>query len=121
MATKPVTKKSQNNTVIKVCQIIYILYLVSILVGLTYIVGGICAYVYRDDATTVVTRSHIEFQIQSFWKGIVIFIIAFILSFFVVGVLVYIYLIIWILIRNIKGLKAICENKEIKNIKNWCF
>ena len=121
MANKPVTVDAKGHNNLNINKIIYILYMVGILFGLTFLVGGIVAYIYRDNAVTEVEKSHIEFQISTFWKGIIFVIIGLILNIVAIGVLVFIFLIIWILIRNIKGLKAAYENQAITNVKTWWF
>ena len=49
-------------------KIVYILYLVSLLFGITGIIGVVMAYINKDDAPEWV-QTHYQFQIRTFWIG----------------------------------------------------
>src|ERR1051326_8001395 len=51
---------------------VYILYLVGFLTGITVLVGLIIAYLQRD-RTDRVSQSHFQFQITTFWVGLLYF------------------------------------------------
>jgi uncharacterized membrane protein len=51
---------------------VYILYLVGFLTGITVLVGLIIAYLQRDK-TDRVSQSHFQFQITTFWIGLLYF------------------------------------------------
>jgi uncharacterized membrane protein len=51
---------------------VYILYLVGFLTGITVLVGVVTAYLQRD-STDRVSQSHFQFQITTFWIGILCF------------------------------------------------
>ncbi len=53
----------------KTANLIYILYLVSLIVGITSLSGVVMAYLNRDDAPELV-KSHYRFQIRTFWFGL---------------------------------------------------
>ncbi|QCG93145.1 hypothetical protein E6C67_04180 (plasmid) [Azospirillum sp. TSA2s] len=50
--------------------LIYILYIVGFFTGITALVGVIMAYVNRDTASDVF-KSHLNFQIKVFWRGVI--------------------------------------------------
>src|SRR5215467_6088083 len=50
----------------------YILYLVGFLTGITVLVGVVIAYLQRDN-TDRVSQSHFQFQITTFWIGVLYF------------------------------------------------
>lgn len=102
-------------------KVIYVLYIIAIIFPITYIIGGICAYIYRDDATSPFEKSHITYQIRGFWQGLLFLFIALLFSAALLGLLVYIFFIIWALIRNIKGLKALSEQQPITDPTTWWF
>lgn len=49
--------------------LIYILYILGFVTGITALVGVIIAYVNRDKAADTF-KSHLDFQIKIFWRGI---------------------------------------------------
>jgi hypothetical protein len=51
---------------------VYILYLVGFLTGITVLVGVVIAYLQRDN-TDRVSQSHFQFQIVTFWIGLLYF------------------------------------------------
>jgi len=101
-------------------RIIYILYLVSIVFGLTAIIGVVMAYVNKSDAPDWL-KSHYQFQIRTFWIGGLYILIGLFLSLIVIGYLVLLFCVIWLIIRCIKGLKAIDQRAAYPNPKGWMF
>ena len=101
-------------------KIVYILYLVGIVVGITAIIGVILAYINRNDAEDWL-QSHYQFQIRTFWIGILYTVIGGILTFIVVGYLVLLFWLIWLIVRCVKGLKYLSENQAHPNPKGWIF
>lgn len=49
-------------------KIVYVLYLVGILFGLTTLIGVVMAYVNRGDAPEWL-KTHYQYQIRTFWIG----------------------------------------------------
>jgi uncharacterized membrane protein len=101
-------------------KIVYILYLVGIVVGITAIIGLILAYINRNDAEDWL-QSHYQFQIRTFWIGILYTVIGGILTFIVVGYLVLLFWLIWLIVRCVKGMKYLNENQAHPNPKGWMF
>jgi uncharacterized membrane protein len=101
-------------------KIVYILYLVGIVVGVTAIIGLILAYINRNDAEDWL-QSHYQFQIRTFWIGILYTVIGGILTFIVVGYLVLLFWLIWLIVRCVKGMKYLNENQAHPNPKGWMF
>ena len=92
---------------------VYILYLASYLLGITALIGLILAYVSRKGADTV-SRSHFDYQIRTFWIGLLVGIIGIILSFVLVGYLVLFGLLLWTLYRIITGMIKLLDNKPAR-------
>lgn len=101
-------------------KLVYVLYLVGILVGITSIIGLVIAYFYRSDASDWL-KTHYRYQIRTFWVSLVYAILAFVLAFILVGYLVYVFLLVWIIVRCVKGLKTINKNVPISNPATWLF
>ena len=101
-------------------KIIYILYLVGLVNGITILIGVIMAYIYRDDAPEWL-RTHYDSQIRMFWIGILYCVVATILIFIFIGVLLYGVIAIWWIIRCIKGLKALDQKAAYPDYLGWAF
>ncbi len=99
-------------------KIIYVLYLVSLALGITLLVGVIMAYVNVGDAPEPL-KSHYRFQIRTFWIGLLYAVIGVILTFAVVGILVFAFLAVWLIVRCVKGLKALDRREPYPNVATW--
>lgn len=102
----------------KMAAIVYIFYLLSLVVGITSIIGVVMAYVFRGEADETI-RSHYEFQIRTFWIGLLIGVIGLILTFVLIGILVLLALLVWFVVRCVIGLKYLNEGKPVPNPKSW--
>ena len=100
--------------------IVYILYFVAYVVGITAIVGVIIAHVQKGSGDPLLD-SHYDFQIRTFWISILYLVVGFVLMFVLIGFLVWGWWFVWSLIRNIKGILALNENRPIANPTSWMF
>lgn len=101
-------------------KIIYILYLVSLVLPLTGLVGVVMAYSYQSDADETL-RSHFTYLIRTFWIGALYIFIGLILFVFIIGYLVWLFTVIWLIVRCVKGIKQLDANQPIANPKSWMF
>src|SRR5215468_2925726 len=69
---------------------VYILYLVGFLTGITVLVGLIIAYLQRD-RTDRVSQSHFQFQITTFWIGLLYFFLGALTLHLAIGVLILLW------------------------------
>ncbi len=102
----------------KSATLIYILYLVGIIVPVVPIVAVVLAYIYRKDMTGWL-ESHNTYQIRTFWMGLLYGIIALVLMLVLIGWLVYIAIIIWLVVRCVKGLQAVSRREPIPDPQTW--
>jgi uncharacterized membrane protein len=96
--------------------IVYLLYLAAYIFGITALVGVIIAYARFPEVNRLL-HTHCQFQIRTFWIGLLYLVVAGFLayaSFPVIGVAVLIWWLVWSLIRNTNGLLALNENKPIQ-------
>ncbi len=100
--------------------IVYVLYFVAYFVGITAIVGVVIAHVQKGSGNAMLD-SHYDFQIRTFWIGVLYLIVGFVLMFVLIGFLVWGWWFVWSLIRNIKGILALNENRPIANPSSWLF
>ena len=99
-------------------KIIYILYLVSIAVGLTSIIGVIMAYIYKDNAPDWL-RSHYRYQIRTFWMGFLYAVIAGLLTAVIIGFLLFLGIMVWLVVRCIKGMQCLERGEPVPDPETW--
>lgn len=100
---------------------VYVLYLVGFVTGgLATLVGLIIAYLKKTD-TNPTLASHFQFQIRTFWIGLLYGVIGALLCLLVIGFVVLILVAIWLLVRCIKGLMLLNEGRPIANPRSWMF
>ena len=99
---------------------VYILYLASFFVGITGVIGLVIAYVNIDGADPLL-RSHYQFQIRTFWIGLLYLVVGAVLCLIVIGFAVLAWWFIWTLVRCVKGVLALNENRPIANPTSWMF
>ncbi len=99
-------------------KIIYVLYLASLVVGVTSIVGVIMAYVNVGDAPEPL-ESHYRFQIRTFWIGLLYSLVGLLLTLAVVGFAVLAFVAVWLIVRCVKGLKALDRREPYPNVETW--
>jgi len=101
-------------------RIIYILYLVGFATGITLLIGVIMAYVNKDDAPDWL-RSHYDFQIRTFWIGLLYCVLGGILSIVFIGFLVLLFWAVWLIVRVVKGFKYLEQRQPVPDVKTWMF
>jgi uncharacterized membrane protein len=86
------------------------------------LIGVIIAHIRFPDATLLL-RSHYQFQIRTFWIGLLYVVVGAVLFTFVpvIGVAILIWWLIWSLVRNVKGLLALNDHKPIRDPASWMF
>jgi uncharacterized membrane protein len=83
---------------------IYIAYLSSFIVGLTFLVAGIWAFVEDKEGLDEFTRSHLKNAKTIFVWGTGFFVLAMLTTIIFIGYFILIGQFIWVLYRVIKGL-----------------
>ena len=114
--SNPLSPPAINTTV---PMIIYALYLANFVIPFTALVGVIMAYVNKGDDNFL--QSHYQFQIRTFWIGLLYFIIGATLTLILVGWLILLFYAIWLIIRCIKGFKYLNSQEPIPNPTSWMF
>jgi uncharacterized membrane protein len=106
----------------------YILFIVGFFTGITALIGVILAYVNRDNAAEPF-RSHLNWQIKIFWRGIwfglgiaVTYFVAAVAGILTVGfgfilmlipMALGIWWMVWTLLAIIKGMKALGRSEKM--------
>ncbi len=104
----------------RTANLIYILYLLSLIFGVTSLIGVIMAYVNKGDAPEWL-QSHYRFQIRSFWIGLLLGVIGAVTAVFVVGILILVFLFVWWIARCVKGMRYISEGSAHPDPASWMF
>ena len=101
-------------------QLVYLLYLVGFVIHPALLVGLVLAFVNRDGASPL-ERSHYDFQISTFWRGLIIAIVGIVLIFVFVGWLVLLFWAVWTIVRCIKGLNNLSRGLPMAADIGWKF
>ena len=91
--------------------VVYVLYLLSWIIGITGLIGVIIAHIKKSDAAGTAFESHFSNQIKIFWIGLLLAIVGALTTFFVIGWLILGIAAIWVLYRTIKGLLRAIDGK----------
>ena len=89
--------------------------------GLGSIVGVVLAYLQRDDAAGTWQESHYTWLIRTFWIGFLGGIISIVLTFVIIGIFTSIALLVWFIVRIVKGWMAYDKKQPIANPESWMF
>lgn len=97
-----------------IAMVVYLLQGLSFLWGITAIVGVIVNYVKRDDARGTIYESHFDWQIRTFWWGLLWAVLGMLLIIAAgLGFLVMFVAWIWAIYRVVKGWLKLTENKPV--------
>jgi uncharacterized membrane protein len=86
-----------------ITQVVYVLQALAFLWGVTAIIGVVINYVKRDDVRGTLYESHFDWQIRTFWFGLLWGVIGAVLIVAVVGFAVLFAAWVWMIYRVIKG------------------
>jgi uncharacterized membrane protein len=78
------------------------------------------AYVNKDDVAEWL-QSHYQFQIRTFWFGLVYLLLGGLLSVILIGYLIILFTVIWIIIRCVKGMKYLDNQQAHPQPTAWMF
>lgn len=101
-------------------KVVYLLYLCSLLLGVTAIIGVVVAYIYDGDGPEWL-RSHYRFQIRTFWIGLLFVTICVVTSLILIGYFLGFVLALWLIVRCVRGLKYASQGSPYPNPASWAF
>lgn len=84
--------------------IIYILYALSWVAGISAIVAIVINYIKREDVAGTLYESHFAWQMRTFWWGLAWAVVGSITALIGVGFIILVVLGIWVIYRMVKGL-----------------
>lgn len=100
-------------------KLIYILYLVSVVVGITILIGLVMAYINRSQAAGTWIETHYTYQIRTFWIGLLYSLISVVLMIVGIGFLLIVAVLIWGVVRCVRGLQWAAAGQPVPNPKSW--
>ena len=102
-------------------KIIYVLYLLSLGLGFTHLIGVVMAYMNVGDAPEPL-RSHYRFQIRTFWISLLYGLVGGLLLLALgAGLLVWLFMAVWLVVRCVKGLKYLDRREPYANAGTWLW
>lgn len=112
------TDQIDDNT--KQAKIIYILYLASLVFGVTSIVGLVMAYLGRGEASEL-AANHYRWQIRTFWICLLYSFVGLVLSLIVIGFFVLLAVAVLFIVRCVMGLMALDKGQPVQNVESWLW
>jgi uncharacterized membrane protein len=95
--------------------VVYILQALSFFMGITAIVGVVINYVKKEDAAGTLYESHFDWQIRTFWWGLLWSVLGFILIFALgLGFIVLFVAWVWAIYRVVKGWLKWNDNQPVR-------
>jgi len=97
-----------------ITQVVYALQALSFMFGVTALVGLIINYVKRDDVVGTVYQSHFDWQIRTFWWGLLWGVLGCLLIIALgLGLLMLFVAWVWAIYRVVKGWLKLTEGKPV--------
>jgi uncharacterized membrane protein len=110
----------QGNDTSSMAKLVYFLYVASIFVGLTGLVGVIIAYINKNESSAWL-QTHYQFQIRTFWISILFTSIAIITMFLLIGFVILFATLIWLIVRCVKGYQLLDKRLPHPDPTSWGF
>ncbi len=108
------SESERQNSLRTLTHVLYALYAVHWLTGgITGIIAIIINYVKRDDVVGTAYQAHFEWQIRTFWRALIAYLVGAVLLFVGIGFLVLGAVWLWTLYRIIKGWLFLYDNKTL--------
>ncbi|WP_372802829.1 DUF4870 family protein [Paracoccus seriniphilus] len=98
-------------------KIVYGLYAIGYLVAVTTLAGVVYAYLSRGKDP--VLDSHLTFQIRTFWISLGIAVLALITTVIGIGLLIWLFLAVWGVLRVLSGFLLAHDGKPISGTRHW--
>ena len=98
-----------------ITQVVYALQALSFAFGVTALIGLVINYIKREDAAGTLYQSHFDWQIRTFWWGLLWSVLGFVLIFaFGLGLVVLFVAWVWAIYRVVKGWLKLTEGKPVQ-------
>jgi len=101
-------------------KLVYVLYLIGFVIGISSIFGIVFAYVNRGQSEDWV-ETHYTYLIRTFWIGLLYFLIAGLLAMLIIGFVLIFAAAVWVIVRCIIGLQKASKGEAVANPQGWWF
>lgn len=98
--------------------VIYLVYLAALAFPPLSIAGLVLAYVNRETAPDWL-KSHHQFQVRTFWIGLLYGGVAFVLCFLLIGLPLMLAAIVWYIVRCALGLDRLLKRQPYPQPESW--
>ncbi len=117
MAEQPLETEAATDTADKakknLAQLVYILQAVSLVIGLSAIIGIVVNYVKRGEVAGTWVASHFNWQIKTFWFALMGTVIGALLLDLGIGGLILLVVAVWYIYRIVRGWLALNDGKPL--------
>lgn len=98
--------------------VIYILYLLGLVIGISGLAGLVIAYINRGKANAYV-ESHYTFLIRTFWIGLLYALVSVVLMIVGIGFLLMLAVAVWFIARCVIGMQAVQRGQPVRDPQSW--
>ncbi len=96
-----------------VTMVVYGLYALSLLIGISCIVAIVINYIKKEDVAGTWLESHFRWQIRTFWFSVLWGVLGAITVFILIGWVIWSVAAIWYIYRIVKGWLRLSEGKAM--------
>lgn len=101
-------------------KLVYLLYLIGFVIGISSLVGIVFAYVNRGQSEDWI-ETHYTYLIRTFWIGLLYFLIAGLLAMLIIGFFLIFASAVWVIVRCVIGLQKASKGEAVANPQSWWF
>lgn len=101
--------------------IISLLYIAGFVVGVTGLVAGILAFVWKGEVAGTWEESHLQYHITTFIGSLIAGIVGFVLIIVGIGLLILLAVALWVLVRSIMALLKAQKQEAMPDPKTLLF
>lgn len=99
--------------------LIYFLYIVApVFFQMLALVGVVMAYLGKGKGDALI-ENHYRNQINIFWKMLLYCVISGLLTFILIGLLLFLAALVWYIVRIVKGMQALAAGEMVENPGSW--
>jgi uncharacterized membrane protein len=117
----PATRDGRAGGTVDLGLVAYVCYAAAIVFAVPILIGVVIAYLQRREAAGTWRESHYTWLIHTFWIGLLYSVVATLLTKVLIGVLLGFLVLIWFIVRVVKGWKAYDQRAPLPKPKTWLF
>jgi uncharacterized membrane protein len=117
----PAPKDGETGGAVDLGLVAYACYAAAIVFAVPILIGVVIAYLQRREAAGTWRESHYAWLIRTFWIGLLYSVVATLLTKVLIGVLLGFLVLIWFIVRVVKGWKAYDRRAPLPKPKTWLF